>query len=131
MGPQHGLRYHQDEQHGPRCDIHLLDVLRPHRAHPQRRQALLPTRSAVAAHEHAVQGRPDLLLHRVCMLRCRPHSLLTTMADSFLANLLATVFMLLNLNSIMSVIFNVPAAVASTVSQKLIGDTIWMSHIVF
>lgn len=34
----------------------------------------------------------------------------------FVANLTATVFMLLNLNSIMSVIFNVPAAIASTVS---------------
>lgn len=35
----------------------------------------------------------------------------------FLSNSLATVFMLLNLNSFMSVIFNVPAAVASTVSH--------------
>ncbi|KAF5310548.1 hypothetical protein D9619_008200 [Psilocybe cf. subviscida] len=34
---------------------------------------------------------------------------------AFLANLTATVFMLINLNSIMSVIFNVPAAVASTI----------------
>lgn len=34
---------------------------------------------------------------------------------AFVANLLATVFMLLNLNQIMSVIFNVPAAVASTI----------------
>ncbi|KAJ6614604.1 hypothetical protein B0H10DRAFT_141776 [Mycena sp. CBHHK59/15] len=34
---------------------------------------------------------------------------------AFLANLLATVFMFLNLNSIMNVIFNVPAAVASTI----------------
>lgn len=34
---------------------------------------------------------------------------------AFLANLLATVFMVLNLNAIMSVIFNVPAAVASTI----------------
>ncbi|KAJ7108726.1 hypothetical protein C8R44DRAFT_636465 [Mycena epipterygia] len=34
---------------------------------------------------------------------------------AFLANLLATVFMFLNLNSIMTVIFNVPAAVASTI----------------
>ncbi|KAJ3508871.1 hypothetical protein NLJ89_g5520 [Agrocybe chaxingu] len=33
---------------------------------------------------------------------------------AFLANLVATVFMLLNLNQIMSVIFNVPAAVLST-----------------
>ena len=39
--------------------------------------------------------------------------------DSFLANLLATVFMLLNLNQIMSVIFNVPAAVFSTVCSFL------------
>lgn len=34
---------------------------------------------------------------------------------AFLANLVATVFMLLNLNQIMSVIFNVPAAVFSTI----------------
>ncbi|GLB42278.1 hypothetical protein LshimejAT787_1102930 [Lyophyllum shimeji] len=34
---------------------------------------------------------------------------------AFLANLLATVFMVLSLNAIMSVIFNVPAAVASTI----------------
>ncbi|CAK5262060.1 unnamed protein product [Mycena citricolor] len=34
---------------------------------------------------------------------------------AFLANLVATVFMILNLNSIMSVVFNVPAAVASTI----------------
>ncbi|KAF8068974.1 hypothetical protein FPV67DRAFT_1448810 [Lyophyllum atratum] len=34
---------------------------------------------------------------------------------AFLANLLATVFMVLDLNQIMSVIFNVPAAVASTI----------------
>jgi len=34
---------------------------------------------------------------------------------AFLSNALATVFMLLNLNSFMSVIFNVPAAVASTI----------------
>ncbi|KAF7794913.1 hypothetical protein EIP86_006056 [Pleurotus ostreatoroseus] len=34
---------------------------------------------------------------------------------AFVANLLATVFMLMNLNAIMSVIFNVPAAVASTI----------------
>lgn len=34
---------------------------------------------------------------------------------AFAANLLATVFMVLNLNSIMNVIFNVPAAIASTI----------------
>ncbi|CAA7270205.1 unnamed protein product [Cyclocybe aegerita] len=34
---------------------------------------------------------------------------------AFLANLVATIFMLLNLNQIMSVIFNVPAAVLSTI----------------
>lgn len=34
---------------------------------------------------------------------------------AFVANLLATVFMVLNLNQIMSVIFNVPAAVCSTI----------------
>jgi hypothetical protein len=34
---------------------------------------------------------------------------------AFLSNLLATVFMFLNLNSIMSVIFNIPAAIASTI----------------
>ncbi|KII87865.1 hypothetical protein PLICRDRAFT_42388 [Plicaturopsis crispa FD-325 SS-3] len=34
---------------------------------------------------------------------------------AFLSNFLATVFMLLNMNSVMSVIFNVPAVVASTI----------------
>ncbi|KAJ7185813.1 hypothetical protein C8R46DRAFT_1061795 [Mycena filopes] len=34
---------------------------------------------------------------------------------AFLANLIATIFMILNLNSIMTIIFNVPAAVASTI----------------
>lgn len=34
---------------------------------------------------------------------------------AFIANLLATIFMLLNLNSVMSVVANVPAAVASTI----------------
>ena len=40
---------------------------------------------------------------------------------SFVANLIATVFMLLNLNAIMSVIFNIPAAIASTV--RLLSDS--------
>jgi len=34
---------------------------------------------------------------------------------AFLANLLATIFMILDLNAVMSVIFNVPAAIASTI----------------
>jgi hypothetical protein len=37
----------------------------------------------------------------------------------FVANLLATVFMVLNLNSIISIIFNVPAALGCTVSNVL------------
>lgn len=37
---------------------------------------------------------------------------------SFVANLIATTFMLLNLNAVMSVIFNVPAAIASTVGTS-------------
>jgi hypothetical protein len=40
-------------------------------------------------------------------------------SNSFLANMTATVFMLLRLNAIMSVIFNVPAAVFSTVRGSL------------
>ena len=36
-------------------------------------------------------------------------------AYSFFSNLLAVVFILLNLNAVMSVIFNVPAAIFSTV----------------
>lgn len=35
---------------------------------------------------------------------------------AFVANLIATVFMLVHLNQIMAIIFNVPAVVASTVS---------------
>lgn len=34
---------------------------------------------------------------------------------AFMANLIATIFMLLNLNAVMSIIFNVPAAIASTI----------------
>ncbi|KIJ62163.1 hypothetical protein HYDPIDRAFT_136711 [Hydnomerulius pinastri MD-312] len=34
---------------------------------------------------------------------------------AFLANLIATIFMIMNLNAIMSIIFNVPAAIASTI----------------
>ncbi|PAV15447.1 hypothetical protein PNOK_0921100 [Pyrrhoderma noxium] len=34
---------------------------------------------------------------------------------AFVANLIATIFMLLNLNPVMSIIFNVPAAIASTI----------------
>ncbi|TDL25128.1 hypothetical protein BD410DRAFT_889106 [Rickenella mellea] len=34
---------------------------------------------------------------------------------AFLANLIATIFMLLNLNAVMSIIMNVPAAIASTI----------------
>ncbi|KAF9225732.1 hypothetical protein BS17DRAFT_699505 [Gyrodon lividus] len=34
---------------------------------------------------------------------------------AFLANLLATIFMILDLNAVMSVLFNVPAAIASTI----------------
>ena len=41
---------------------------------------------------------------------------LTFSTFRFVANLLATVFMVLNLNQIMSVVFNVPAAVCTTVS---------------
>ncbi|KAF9568259.1 hypothetical protein CPC08DRAFT_732709 [Agrocybe pediades] len=45
---------------------------------------------------------------------------------AFLANLIATIFMVLDLNSIMSVIFNVPAAVASTIvacrAVRLLSD---------
>jgi hypothetical protein len=37
--------------------------------------------------------------------------------DRFLANLTATVFMILDLNAVMSVLFNAPAAIASTVSS--------------
>ena len=41
--------------------------------------------------------------------------------SSFLSNFIATVFMVLNLNQIMSIIFNVPAIVISTVSTSLSG----------
>ncbi|KLO19300.1 hypothetical protein SCHPADRAFT_69062 [Schizopora paradoxa] len=34
---------------------------------------------------------------------------------AFLSNLIATIFMLLNLNAVLSIIFNVPAAIASTI----------------
>lgn len=49
------------------------------------------------------------------MITFQHSSQLTVCALSFLANLLATVFMVLNLNPVMSIIFNVPAAIASTI----------------
>lgn len=39
---------------------------------------------------------------------------------AFIANVIATVFMVLDLNSVMNVIFDIPAAAASTVSLKLL-----------
>ena len=39
--------------------------------------------------------------------------------QSFFSNLLAVVFIMLNLNAVMSVIFNVPAAIFSTVCDNL------------
>lgn len=43
------------------------------------------------------------------------HDGLIYFAIAFLANLIATVFMILNLNPVMSIIANVPAAIASTI----------------
>ena len=40
---------------------------------------------------------------------------LTVVDNRFISNLIATTFMVMNLNAIMSVIFNVPAAVSSTI----------------
>ncbi|KAN0084142.1 hypothetical protein V8E55_007646 [Tylopilus felleus] len=37
---------------------------------------------------------------------------------AFLANLLATIFMIMNLNPVMSVVFNVPAAIVSTITAS-------------
>ncbi|KAG6850092.1 hypothetical protein H0H93_001225 [Arthromyces matolae] len=62
---------------------------------------------------------------------------------AFIANLLATIFMIINLNQIMSVIFNVPAAVASTIvasrvvrrltnyNNKPVLGTSGTNHVVF
>jgi hypothetical protein len=48
------------------------------------------------------------------MLLDTAHLLIVVMVR-FVSNTIATTFMLLNLNPVMSVMFNVPAAVASTV----------------
>lgn len=48
----------------------------------------------------------------------------------FMSNLIATVFMLLNLNSVMTIIFNVPAAISSTVcysAPSLPAHSLWSS----
>ncbi len=45
-----------------------------------------------------------------------------TLGSRFVVNLLATIFMSLNLNQIMSVIFNVPAAIFSTVSGIFLSE---------
>ncbi|KAG1841907.1 hypothetical protein DFJ58DRAFT_657889, partial [Suillus subalutaceus] len=41
-------------------------------------------------------------------------------AIAFLANLMATIFMLVNLNAVLSIIANVPAAIASTVCTNAV-----------
>ncbi|KAG6915509.1 hypothetical protein DXG01_011134 [Tephrocybe rancida] len=46
------------------------------------------------------------------------HDGLIYFAIAFLANLIATIFMLLNLNPVMSIIANVPAAIASTIPRS-------------
>ncbi|KAK7677697.1 hypothetical protein QCA50_019388 [Cerrena zonata] len=65
-----------------------------------------------------------LLLSGSKLIRHRTNSQLTTLLFkdgliyfivAFVSNLIATIFMCLNLSSIMSVIFNVPAAIASTI----------------
>lgn len=119
VGRRPGLRDHADEHDRALRDVHLLDVFRPHRARAHDRQAAHARRAPLAAHEHALQGRAHLLPHRVrpAPVLPRVYACLFTHA-SFVANLLATVFMVMNLNAIMSVIFNVPAAVASTVRPR-------------
>lgn len=52
-----------------------------------------------------------------CVLRLR---LFNRDYYRFLANLMATIFMLINLNAVLSIIANVPAAIASTVCTNLV-----------
>jgi hypothetical protein len=54
----------------------------------------------------------------VFTLHSRRVQQLSNLHFRFVANLLATVFMVLNLNSIISIIFNVPAALGCTVSRS-------------
>jgi hypothetical protein len=51
-----------------------------------------------------------------CVLRLR----LFNRYPRFLANLMATIFMLVNLNAVLSIIANVPAAIASTVCTNVV-----------
>ena len=112
------------------CDLHLLDVLRLHRSFAEHIQAhwnkifpLTEFSGSRAPHSYGFYRWPHFLYTCVRVYfhwsiteerKCR-----SSQHSSFLSNFVATVFLLLNLNQVMGVIFNVPAAVIATVSTSL------------
>lgn len=96
--------------------LHLFRVLRFHRAQSHRVQTLEAQRKEVPAGETYVQRWPSLLLDCV-----RPF-LVSLRKDAqgfsifrFIANIPAMVMMAINLNPVISVMFNIPAAIIATV----------------
>ena len=108
------------------CDLHLLNVLRLHRSFADHIQAhwnnifpLAQSEGSRAPHSSDFYGWPHFLYTCVRVYITDERKRRSSQHSSFLSNFIATVFMVLNLNQIMSIIFNVPAIVISTVSTSL------------
>ena len=119
----------EDPQRNFSCNFHLLDVLRLHRSCADGIQAhwnnILPlprVDGSRAPHSYDFYRWPHFLYTCVRVFhwsitdkrKCR-----SSQDSSFLSNFIATVFIALNLNLIMNIMFSVPAAVISTVSTSL------------
>jgi hypothetical protein len=61
-----------------------------------------------------------LIYFAIAYVCCVPHLRFFNHNPRFLANMMATIFMLINLNAVLSIIANVPAAIASTVCTDVI-----------
>lgn len=61
-----------------------------------------------------------LIYFAIAYVRCVLRLRLFNHYPRFLANLIATIFMLVNLNAVLSIIANVPAAIASTVCANVV-----------
>lgn len=61
-----------------------------------------------------------LIYFAIAYVRCVLRLRLFDHYPRFLANLIATIFMLVNLNAVLSIIANVPAAIASTVCANVV-----------
>lgn len=131
LDPGTGLCYCQYRQHASRRNVHLLHVLRLHRSRPHWDEARnsQATRRAFEARQAHFWRWFDLLHHRIpfqldrhgtsCRMLPFPQKVVLTHAAADVHQ----VFMLLNLNPVMSIIANVPAAISSTVRLVLL----WVS----